>query len=49
MSNFCLNNLDDMDFLKEAFNILSEPNRIKIFCLLAKNDRLCVCEIIEKL
>lgn len=34
MDNFCLADKEDIDFLKEAFNILSEPNRIKIFCLL---------------
>ncbi len=46
---FCLKDEKDIDFLKEAFNLLSEPNRIKIFCLLWKNDELCVCEIIRTL
>lgn len=45
MSDFCLNDKESVDFLKEALKILSEPNRMKIFCLLWKNERLCVCEI----
>jgi DNA-binding transcriptional ArsR family regulator len=49
MSNLCLSSLEDIYFLKESFNILSEPNRIKILCLLAKNEKLCVCEIINVL
>jgi DNA-binding transcriptional ArsR family regulator len=49
MSNFCLTDEENIDFLKESFNLLSEPNRIKILCLLGKNEKLCVCEIIEKL
>jgi DNA-binding transcriptional ArsR family regulator len=49
MSNLCLSSLEDIYFLKESFNILSEPNRIKILCLLAKNEKLCVCEIINAL
>lgn len=49
MNHFCLTAQEDIEFLKEAFHILSEPNRIKIFCLLGKNESLCVCEIVEKL
>jgi ArsR family transcriptional regulator len=45
MNCFCLENLDDLEFIKESFNILSEPNRIKILCILWKNEKLCVCEI----
>lgn len=47
MSNFCLNNKEDIIFISEAFNILSEPNRIKIFCLLGKEKEICVCEIVK--
>lgn len=49
MSNFCLSDEKNIDFLKESFNLLSEPNRIKILCLLWKNEKLCVCEIIKAL
>ncbi len=49
MNNFCLNNSEDIDFLKEAFNLLSEPKRIKILCMLWKNKSMCVCEIIKAL
>ncbi|NDK07937.1 metalloregulator ArsR/SmtB family transcription factor [Candidatus Gracilibacteria bacterium] len=35
----------DLDFVKEAFNLLKEPNRIKILSLLSKNKKLCVGEI----
>ncbi|MDD4151495.1 MAG: metalloregulator ArsR/SmtB family transcription factor [Candidatus Gracilibacteria bacterium] len=49
MSNFCLSDEKNIDFLKESFNLLSEPNRIKILCLLGKNEKLCVCEIIKAL
>ncbi len=45
----CLKKESDLEFLKEIFNILSEPNRIKILCLLLKEKELCVCEIVEKL
>lgn len=49
MSKFCLTDEKNIVFLKEAFNLLSEPNRIKILCLLWKNKELCVCEIIKAL
>jgi len=49
MNKFCLSNIEDIDFLKEAFKILSEPNRIKILCLLSKSEKLCVCEIVKAL
>lgn len=49
MANFCLTDEKNIDFLKESFNLLSEPNRIKILCLLWKNETLCVCEIIKAL
>ncbi len=49
MNNDCLTNPENIDFLKESFNILSEPNRIKILCLLWRNQELCVCEIIKAL
>lgn len=49
MTNFCLIEENNIEFLKESFNLLSEPNRIKIFCLLWKNKELCVCEIIKSL
>lgn len=49
MANFCLSDEENIDFLKESFNLLSEPNRIKILCLLWKNESLCVCEIIKVL
>ncbi len=49
MANFCLSDEKNIDFLKESFNLLSEPNRIKILCLLWKNESLCVCEIIASL
>ena len=49
MTHFCLTNTADIEFLKESFNLLSEPNRIKILCLLIKNKELCVCEIISSL
>ena len=39
----------DMDFVKEAFNLLKEPNRINILSLLSKNKKLCVCEIEKEL
>ena len=47
MGNLCLKNNEDVEFLKESFNILSEPNRIKILCLLEKNGATCVCEIVK--
>lgn len=47
MNRSCLSNIEDIEFLKDAFKILSEPNRIKIFCLLSKSEKLCVCEIVE--
>ena len=49
MKKFCLNNSEDLSFLKEVFNILSEPVRIKILCLLSWDKKLCVCEISELL
>lgn len=49
MSNFCLNNKENIDFISKAFNILSEPNRIKILCLLEKDKEICVCEIVASL
>ena len=49
MSNFSLSNQSDIYFLKEGFNLLSEPNRIKIFCLLSEKKSMCVCEIVEAL
>lgn len=49
MSDFCLDDKESIDFLKEAFNILSEPNRIKIFCLLWEKKAMCVCEIVSAL
>lgn len=49
MSKFCLADSENIIFLQEAFKILSEPNRIKILCLLGKKETMCVCEIIEKL
>lgn len=49
MTNFCLSNQKDIEFMKEAFRILSEPNRLKILCLLWKEEKLCVCEIVDKL
>jgi len=49
MTNLCLTNAENLIFLKEAFNILSDESRIKIICMLWKNNSLCVCEIVENL
>lgn len=49
MKKDCLNNKEDIEFIAEACKILSEPNRIKILCLLSKNKKICWCEIIAKL
>lgn len=49
MSDFCLLEQESIDFLKEAFNLLSDGNRIKILCLFGKNRELCVCEIVKAL
>lgn len=49
MIYYCLNNEKDIELVKEFFSILSEPNRIKILCLLWKNNKLCVCQISEAL
>ena len=46
MVNFCLSNQDDVLFLTEVLFILSEPNRLKILCLLNSYKKLCVCEIV---
>lgn len=35
----------DLDFVKEAFNLLKEPNRIRILSLLSKEKKMCVNEI----
>ena len=49
MSSYCLNEDKDIELVKDFFSLLSEPNRIKILCLLWKDDKLCVCEIAEAL
>lgn len=49
MSNFCLQDTESIEFVSEAFKILSEQNRMKIFCLLWKKETLCVCEIVKAL
>ncbi|MCT4616912.1 MAG: metalloregulator ArsR/SmtB family transcription factor [Candidatus Gracilibacteria bacterium] len=49
MNKFCLDE-GNIDFLKQAFNVLSEPNRIRIICMLGKSEEdLCVCEIVDDL
>jgi ArsR family transcriptional regulator len=49
MNKFCLDE-GNIDFLKQAFNVLSEPNRIRIICMLWKSEEdLCVCEIVDDL
>lgn len=48
-NKFCVKDEDDMPLITECFNLLKEPNRIKILCLLSKNKKLCVCEIEKEL
>lgn len=45
------NNKSQRDFKEviEFLKIISEPNRLKILCLLRNNDEQCVCEIRETL
>lgn len=49
MFKACLIDNNDFSLLKDVFNVLSDESRIKIICMLGKNNSLCVCEIIEKL
>ena len=35
----------DADALAERFKALSDPNRVRILNLLARNDEMCVCEL----
>jgi len=48
-NKFCIKDSEDIDFISEAFNLLKEPNRIKILCILSKSKKLCVNELVDAL
>lgn len=48
-SKFFVKDSVDLEFMKESFNLLKEPNRIKILSILSKNKKLCVCELVKAL
>jgi len=37
-----------LEKIAEALEILSQPLRLQIVCMLSKADKVCVCEMVEK-
>lgn len=48
MNKKCYNEKNNLLKLSDFLRIISEPNRLKIICMLSKS-KLCVCEITTKL
>lgn len=40
-------NCNELQELSDVLNIIAQPNRMQLLCILGRKDEYCVCELLE--